>query len=192
MQPFILVLNGGSSAGKTLIAHALVERAQHPCMITGLDTLLERAQPFGPEPSTPWQALQRARRIRRFQQQDGRYHLFRRCHQEALVAWQGGQTVIVDTALMDPRALRDAAAVFAPVDGYLIGIKPPLAVSEQWERQRGDRDVGQARRHYALIHQHNTYDLVIDTSLHTPQEAAVLIFARCAAGAPTAFRKLSA
>ncbi len=53
---------------------------------------------------------------------------------------------------MDSRALRDAAECFAPLDGLFVGLKPPLAVSEKWEAGRGDRPIGQARKHYDLIH----------------------------------------
>jgi chloramphenicol 3-O phosphotransferase len=191
VQPYIIVLNGASSAGKTTIANALVDMVSQPCVITGLDELLERVQPFGPAPTTHWQSFQRAWRIWRFHRQDGRYHLFQRLHREAVAAWQTGQTVLVETSLMDQRALCDAAQLFAPVGGYFIGIKPPLIVSEQWERQRGNRPIGQARKHYDSIHQHNTYDLVIDPSTHLPQSAAARILIRCQAGAPTAFRRLS-
>src|SRR5262245_7053231 len=91
---------------------------------------------------------------------------------------------------MDERALRDAAACFAPLGGWLVGMRPPLEVSEQWEARRGDRPVGQARNHYALIHAHGVYDLLLDPSQLSPDECAAAILARLESGPPEAFRIL--
>lgn len=109
----------------------LAETSNRPCVITGLDALLERVQPFGPFPSNVWQALERSWRIWRFGQQDGWFPLFQQLHQETVKPRRGGQTIIIETSLLNERVLRDAAQTFAPVDGYLIGINPLLAVSEQ-------------------------------------------------------------
>lgn len=112
-------------------------------------------------------------------------------HREVATVVRAGHHVVVDTALMDRRALRAAAARFAPVGGLFVGMKPPLAVSERWEAQRGDRPRGQVRRHHARVHAHETYDLVLDPSTLTPQECASAIMQRLEVGpVPSAFRRL--
>ena len=189
----LIVLNGASSAGKTTVAEALLPLLGPTCLLTGFDDILAREQPFGPEPRTPLDALRRKARIAAFQLTAGRVRLFATLHREVAAQVRDGRDVVVDTALMEPRALRDAAESFAPLDGLFVGVKPPLAVSERWEAARGDRPIGQARRHYDLIHAHGTYDLLLDTSALTPQECAQAIRRRLDAGTrPTAFRALLA
>jgi chloramphenicol 3-O phosphotransferase len=101
-----------------------------------------------------------------------------------------GRNVIVDTAFMDRRALLDAAECFASLNGFLIGVKPPLEVSEKWEAARGDRNAGQARAHHDLIHAHGIYDLVLDPSQMTPQECAQAILRRVQDSPPDAFQRI--
>jgi chloramphenicol 3-O phosphotransferase len=182
----LIVLNGASSAGKSLTAQALIARLGVDTVLTGLDDVMERTQPFGPENG----GILRALRILRFQLSDGRLRLFKTLHRDAVAMLQSGQNVIMETALMDRRALIDAAECFAPLRAYLIGMKPPLAVSEQWEAQRGDRPIGQVRRHYDLIHAHGVYDLVLDPSMLSPDQCADAIVRHIESAAPAAFSQL--
>jgi chloramphenicol 3-O phosphotransferase len=189
-RTMLIVLNGASSAGKTCAAQALLDLLGPVCVVTGLDRILERVQPFGPEPAGQLSQLRRSIRIIWFQLTDGRLRLFEQLHREVVALVQAGRQVIVETALMDSRALRDAAACFAPLDGLFVGMKPPLAISEQWESARGDRPRGQARKHYDLIHAHGIYDLVLDSSQLTPRECATAILRRWESAPPDAFRRL--
>jgi chloramphenicol 3-O phosphotransferase len=181
----IIVLNGASSAGKSTIIDEL-SRKIGPCVVTGLDDILERSRPFGSERS-PLRAL----RILFFQLTDDRLALFRRLHREIAAYALNGQDVLVETALMEVRALRDAAECFAPLNGWFIGVKPPLEVSEAWEASRTDRPAGQARRHYDLIHAHNTYDLTLDPSSLGADGCAAAILSHIASQQPSAFSRLS-
>jgi chloramphenicol 3-O phosphotransferase len=174
----LIVLNGASSSGKTTIAQILRPLLGEQCIVTGLDDILERLQPFGPENGNFIHKLVRPFRIMWFQFTDGRLKLFKRLHKEIVVHYKVGRNIIVDTALMDRRALLDAAECFAPLGGFFIGVKPPLEVSEQWEAARGDRPTGHARAHYNLTHAHGIYDLVLDPSQMTPQECAWTILNR--------------
>jgi chloramphenicol 3-O phosphotransferase len=183
----MIVLNGASSAGKTWTAQALAPLLHPGCICTGLDDILDRVQPFGAEATN---TILRSLRILWFQATDGRLRLFKQLHREVVQHAQNGHDVIVETALMDTRALQDAAVCFAPLKSWFIGLKPPLEVSEAWERERDDRPIGQARRHYDLIHAHNTYDLLLDTSTMTPQACAAAILQRISAAPPDAFRRL--
>jgi chloramphenicol 3-O phosphotransferase len=187
----LIVLNGASSAGKTRIAGALLARMGTACVHTGLDELMQRVKPFGPEDGGRLGPLGRSLRLAWFQVTDGRLQLFRRLHREVVSRVRSGQDVIVETALMDRRALLDAAACFAPLGGLFVGVKPPLAVSEQWEAGRTDRPKGQARKHYDLIHEHGTYDLVLDPSTATAEHCAGAILERLAGPVPDAFRRLA-
>ena len=185
-QPALIVLNGASSSGKTLTAQALVKALGPDCVVSGLDDILERVQPFGPDDG----GLLRGVRVAWFQLTDGRLRLFKTLHREALAHYQSGRNVVLEMALMDRRALQDAAACFATLNALLVAMNPPLAVSEQWEAQRGDRPSGQARKHYDLIHAHGIYDLRLDPSQMTPADCATAILNRLAGPPPDAFRKL--
>ena len=187
----LIVLNGASSAGKTSTAQALGAILGTQCVHTGFDDILDRAQPFGPEdPAGRMGQWLRSLRITWFRLTDGRLRLFKRLHREVVALAQAGHTIIVDTSLMDRRALQDAAACFASLGGFLIGMKPPLAVSEQWEAARADRPPGHARHHYDLIHAHGIYDLVLDPSQMTPHECAIAIVRRVEEAPPNAFHRL--
>jgi len=189
-QPILIVLNGASSSGKTSTANALLDLLDPPCVVTGLDDMFERFRPFGPELTGTFSHIRRRVLISWFQFTNGRLRLFRYLHRDVVCRIQTGQSVIVDTAMMDPRALRDAASCFAPLHGILVGMKPPLAVSEEWEAKRGDRPPGHARKHYDLIHAHGIYDLMLDPSQLTPQECARTIVEWSNSQSATAFQHL--
>ena len=171
----IIVLNGASSSGKTLTAQALAKLLNSNCIVTGLDDILKRDKPFDVEGTETLAGIRRAFKIMLFQFTDGRLKLFKKLHQEVVGIYQSGHSVIVETSLMDKRALRDAATCFSPFNALFVGMRPPLEVSEQWEAKRNDRPMGQARRHYDLIHSTAIYDLTLDPSLMSPEECAASI-----------------
>jgi chloramphenicol 3-O phosphotransferase len=187
---FLIVLNGASSSGKTSIANELLVLLGRETICTGFDDILERVQPLGAEGGGIANRLIRSVRILYFGATDGRFKLMKRLHREVAAHYKSNRNVIVETSLMDSRALLDAAEQFAPLDGFFVGVKPPLSVSMQWESQRGDRPAGQAKLHYDLVHAHGTYDLEIDPSRMTPVECAALILDECRKSSPHAFRDL--
>ena len=189
-ETLLIVLNGASSAGKTTIAHALLAQVGDSIVFTSFDQLLAKIRPFGADRRGIIGRVERTLRITRFQMTDGRLHLFYRLHREVADLVRTGTPVILETSLMDPRALYDAALCFAPLNGLFVGVKPPLAVSEQWEAARGDRPIGQARKHYHLIHAHETYDLILDPSSMTPAQCAAAILHRWNSTPAAAFENL--
>ena len=188
--PVIIVLNGASSSGKTLTAQALLNVFGANCVLTGFDDILEREKPFGSEDTKRQSSLQRMLRILWFQFTNGRLQLFQKLHREIVAHYQAGHTVIVETSLMDRRALQDAAACFSSVNAVFVAMKPPLAVSEEWEAQRSDRPLGQARKHYDLIHAHGIYDLILDPSKISPEECASAIQGHIHEFQPSAFQRI--
>ena len=64
------------------------------------------------------------------------------------------------------------------MNAYLIGIRCPLEVLEQRERDRADRTLGQARAQYDVIHRYTPYDLEVDTSILPPAQCAQGILER--------------
>ena len=85
---------------------------------------------------------------------------------------EAGNNLVVDEVLWDSEVLADYRRRLAPFDFRAVGLRAPLEVIEQRERQRGDRDLGLARWQYDKVHAGMTYDLELDTSTATPEELA--------------------
>ena len=58
---------------------------------------------------------------------------------------------------------------------YLVGVRAPLDVLEERERQREDRTTGMASEQSAHPAFSRVYDIVIDTATHSPEDGAVAI-----------------
>ncbi|MBA3946170.1 MAG: hypothetical protein H0X37_16600 [Herpetosiphonaceae bacterium] len=83
-----------------------------------------------------------------------------------------GIDVIVDNVIHDRRELKAVVAALADSRVLFVGLKLPQAVTEQRERDRGDRGPGGALAFYDLVHAHAIYDLELDTALASPLECA--------------------
>ncbi|HET8630320.1 MAG TPA: hypothetical protein VFL91_23115 [Thermomicrobiales bacterium] len=202
----IIFLNGSSSAGKTSIATALQARLEEPYLLVGPDAIrppLPRRYfdaatgyiPLDPPADAPARQAYYLTSGR-----DGGYDLHVGPAARRLVAGMhgavaafaaAGNNLIVDEVLYDPAYLREYVALLPAEDVLFVGLRCPLAVVEERERARGDRLVGHARGHHALVHAHGLYDLEVDTAANDPDRCADLILRRLRDGPPpTAFTRL--
>jgi chloramphenicol 3-O phosphotransferase len=84
-----------------------------------------------------------------------------------------------------------AAAAFADRDAWLIDVFCPVEVAVERERRRGDRAAGGAALFEVEVHRHGLYDIRVDTSALTPDEAAKqVVEALSVTPARRAFREL--
>lgn len=214
----VVLLNGTSSAGKTTIAKSLQQVMEMPYLHTGKDHFMRRFPARfttisdGQHPATSdyflmiydgdttcmqaeseggevAYALGRLVGVRvgplGLKLLAGMYHSV-----AALSA--AGIDVIVDDVIYDPRMLAAAVHVLRETPVLFVGLRLPLGVAEQRERDRGNRGPGGAAAFYDLVHAHGLYDLELDTSLLDPVACALRIKTRLEAGPPpTAFRKLA-
>ena len=106
---------------------------------------------------------------------------------------RAGCPVIVDHILYERDWARELAEALRGLTAYLVGVRVPLEILEERERQRATSPVGHARSHYETVHAHGVYDLEVDTSRATPDECADAIaqFVRTHPH-PTAFETLRA
>jgi chloramphenicol 3-O phosphotransferase len=184
MTATCIVLNGTSCSGKSSIAAALQELWPRPLQVTGIDTFL-------------------AAQSKRFFAIDGRVvagfswvpvtadgqpafrwvpgplglEMIKASHAYwAACAAAGLDQVIDDVWLVpgQPAGLRDALLA---ADTLWVGVRCPLAVAEQRERERGNRIAGTVRGQQALVHTFREYDVEVDTSVATPRECAEAILA---------------
>ena len=104
-----------------------------------------------------------------------------------------GLSVIVDHVLLEPAWLPDLATRLAGHDVLFVGVRCPLEVVVERERERRDRTIGQAAAQFDVVHRAGGYDLEVDTSQLSADEAAAVIAAAVADGfPPIAFSRLGA
>jgi len=98
--------------------------------------------------------------------------LVRAAHAYWRACAHAGIDQVIDDVWLQPDWAQDLRKALAGVPVVWVGVRCPIHVIEQRERDRGDRIVGQARGHADVIHQWMSYDLEIDSSLLLPHEAA--------------------
>ena len=158
----IIILNGTSSSGKTAITRELQNLLEEPFLEAGIDKFIFML-PSRYLDRPLWDDVLGLAVTAGFVGQQ----LVSGMHQ-AVAALRTGNNVIMDHVLVDPKWLEEICALLVIFQAYLIGIRCPLEVLEERERQRKNRTLGQARAQYVVIHANAIYDLEVDTSLLTP------------------------
>jgi chloramphenicol 3-O phosphotransferase len=217
-QGNIVVLNGTSSAGKTSFAKALQEIMKTPYLLTGTDHFLPRvpekffavSDSVNPPSADYFLLVYRSGSQRAVADREGGetvyadgvlagvqighggLKLLAGMYRAIAALAEGGIDVAVDSVLHDPRVLKAAVDALCDVPVLFVGLRLPLAVAEQRERDRGDRGPGGAAAFYQRVHAHGLYDLELDTSVASPMECALQIKQALQSGHPrSAFQALS-
>jgi chloramphenicol 3-O phosphotransferase len=191
----IILLNGTSSAGKTSIARELQRRLPEPYLHTGIDYFFRMLPPryLGEAPPADerflWLPPTNCDGGMAIQVGPVGQRMIAGYHRAVAALAAAGNHVIVDEVLLDPAWLRDWVEVLATSAALFVGVRCPLDVVEQRERERGDRAVGQARGHFAIVHVHGGYDVEIDTSRTDPAGCAEQII-EALATAPAVFGRI--
>jgi chloramphenicol 3-O-phosphotransferase len=158
MQPgTIIILNGASSSGKSTLLHLLQERLDEPYLDFGLDKLIWMlpkryfAQPLWDE------VLGKA-------DQAGQYghQLVHAMHRAIRSLAENGLNILVDHVLIEPGWVIDCAGQMGDLNAYLIGLKCDLSILEMREKHRKDMTLGQARAQFGKVHEHVSYDFLVD------------------------------
>jgi GrpB-like predicted nucleotidyltransferase (UPF0157 family)/chloramphenicol 3-O-phosphotransferase len=175
-----IVLNGGSSAGKSSLARCLQDALGPTWLTLGIDDLI-RALPGHDHPSGVPPALAIGA--------NGAVELsddFRR----AEVGWYDGLAAIarsgiglvIDEVFLAGRDSQERLArALAGLTVLWVGVRCDPEVAAARERGRSDRVVGMARLQAETVHEEVVYDLVVDTTDATAEECARVITARLAA-----------
>jgi chloramphenicol 3-O phosphotransferase len=180
----IVVLNGTSSSGKSTLAKALQAALPGPALVIGIDTFVfALPQRYLDQPL--WSEV--FRYVRDDGASDGPFRietgplgqeLISGMHRSVAALATAGLDVIVDHVLLEVAWLDECRRLWADLDWWLIGVRCPLAVVEERERERRDRTLGQAAAQFAVVHAHGgSYDVEVDTSELTPDAAAARIVA---------------
>lgn len=125
----IIILNGTSSAGKTTLASALREVLPGSFCYFASDQLADAG--FRPRSKSP----------------DERARFFAGFHRSIAGFAAAGNDLIVEHIVETSQWAEDLEQLLGPSDVFWVGIKVPLEVAEARERDRGDRQIGEAAFH---------------------------------------------
>ena len=183
----IVILNGVAGAGKTSIVRAWQALNEEPYLDAGVDRFLRMLPARYLEPPLWHDVMGQHDRAG-----DMGRRLMTSMHAAIAAIARRGTSVVADHVIVEPAWLAECARLFRGLDAYLIGIECPLAVLEQRERARRDRQatVGEVARQFDVVHAHTAYDVEVDTSLLSPAEAATAIRDHVEACPPRALRLL--
>jgi chloramphenicol 3-O phosphotransferase len=175
MTTQVIVLNGGSSSGKSGIARCLQAILPVPWLSLGVDTLIE-AMPFSARTSAsgiqfpPGGAVVIGPEFRALDE-----------------AWaagvaamaQAGARIIVDDVFLGGAASQQRwQQALATLRVLWVGVRCDGAVAEAREIARGDRPAGMAASQAEAVHQGVTYDFEVDTTHAEALDCARAIAAR--------------
>ncbi|MFD5465471.1 chloramphenicol phosphotransferase CPT [Kitasatospora sp. NPDC127059] len=173
----VIVLNGGSSSGKSSIARRLQELLPEPWLHLGADTMVEALPPW---------LLGGGEGIGGLSDGDGTVAVgpaFARLD----AAWsagvaamaRAGAPVLVDEVFLGGAASQQRwRTALAGLDVLWVGVRCDPAVAAAREAARGDRVAGMAAAQASAVHRGVTYDLVVDTSRASVADCAGAILAR--------------
>ncbi len=164
----VIILNGTSSAGKSSIAQKLLDKLKEPYFIFGVDRFLEPSMPIRLNMDIPEDLEIIDRSLSGFNKALG-------CYAQEI------DFMIVDHVLQKPQRIIELAEALQYSEVYFVGVTAPLEIIEAREKLRNDRQLGTARSQYEQFRKYQ-YDILIDTSKCTAEEAADKIIANLKRG----------
>ena len=172
LEAQVIVLNGGSSSGKTSIARALQESLPGTWLTFGVDTFIE-ALPgrgdslksgisYGPDGTVVVTE---------------QYKRLERAWYSALhtLAHSGANIILDEVLLSGGEGQRRLQSAFDGVPMLWVGVRCDLEVAAARECSRGDRVPGMARLQASRVHDGVVYDIEIDTTARYPEACAQLL-----------------
>lgn len=175
MKTQVIVLNGGSSSGKTGIARCLQAILPEPWIRIGVDDLLDALPPalmdadgginFGPQGEVSVG--------------DG-FRSIEAASMNGIAAMgQAGARVIIDEVFLGGVDSQERLrAHLSDLEVLWVGVRCAATIAAAREIARRDRTVGMAASQSELVHQGVRYDLEVDTSQLESLDCARVIAAR--------------
>jgi chloramphenicol 3-O phosphotransferase len=170
----VIVLNGGSSSGKSGISRCLKHILPNPWINLGVDDLIDRLPPSMVD-SGAGVALG----------QQGEVELGEGFH-EMEHAWmtgiaamaKAGARVIIDDVFLSGTASQERTRKhLESLDVLWVGVRCDPEIAAAREVSRGDRVIGMAASQAEIVHKGVTYDVEVDTSHTESLECARIIAA---------------
>ncbi|TMP77330.1 hypothetical protein CWB73_20330 [Pseudoalteromonas phenolica] len=154
MKGNVVVLNGTSSAGKTILARHLQSKCSEVYLLCSLDAFWDMTPYRIPAGSInfPNMKLAIAKSVR------------------ALA--ETGHNVIVDLVFCGQKTYRELTHELEQFNLKIVKVECPLEELEKRELARGNRRVGLAKSQYESVHCGVLYDLEVNTFLNSPEQCA--------------------
>lgn len=161
----IIILNGTSSAGKTTLAEALQKDLGEPYFLVQLDAFEDMIpERFLTGKSEEYEALTLSAQT---------------MNNSIAYLSSRGVNVIVDTVFINYPGfdtwLKDCVQALWEYDVFFIGVHCPIHELERREKERGDRDIGQAKWQFDKVHTHKIYDIEVNSYENTIEECVKMI-----------------
>ncbi|MDK1360254.1 chloramphenicol phosphotransferase [Arthrobacter sp. zg-Y1219] len=168
-NPQVIVLNGGSSSGKSSITRALQELLPGIWLTFGVDTFLDALPDRGRSP-----------RAGITYEQDGsitfstEHRALERSWYTGLGSMAGaGAHLILDEVLLSGGSGQERLrSAFSDVNMAWVGVRCDPDVAASREAQRADRVEGMARQQARGVHRGVTYDFEVNTTKRSTEECA--------------------
>ncbi|MFI7027876.1 chloramphenicol phosphotransferase CPT [Microbispora rosea] len=163
MATQVIVLNGGSSSGKSGISRCLQAVLPDPWLALSVDTMVE-AMPASLRASDAGITFAPDGRVDvgpAFQAMDAAW-----TEGIAAMARAGARVIVDDVFLGGPASRQRWEKVLAGLEVLWVGVRCDSAVAAGREIARGDRVIGMAALQAEVVHEGVVYDLVVDTT-HT-------------------------
>jgi chloramphenicol 3-O phosphotransferase len=180
----IILINGTSSSGKTTLVRKLQGTLPDLWLEMGIDRFAY-ALPGRVQGQPTWPQL--FRYVRPDGRSDGPFSIettplgnrfISGMHATAAALADVGLNVIVDHVILERAWLEECARLWAKLDVLFVGVRCPLEVVLRRELEREEaRTHGQAEAQFEVVHRWATYDIEVDTSVLTPDEAVARIMA---------------
>lgn len=175
MTTQVIVLNGGSSSGKSGIARCLQAILPEPWLSLGVDTLIE-AMPFSAQASASGIQFPPGGAVvigPEFRVLDEAW-----AAGIAAMARAGARVIVDDVFLGGATSQHRWRQALGTVPVLWVGVRCDGAVAEAREIARGDRPAGMAASQAEGVHQGVAYDLEVDTTHAEALDCARAIAAR--------------
>ncbi|MFJ9847148.1 AAA family ATPase [Kitasatospora sp. NPDC101155] len=176
----VIVLNGGSSSGKSSLARALQELLPEPWLHLGADTMVAALPPW---------LLAGGEGIGGLDDGDGTVEVGP-VFAALDAAWtvgvaamaRAGARIVVDEVFLGGAASQQRwRSALEGLDVLWVGVRCAPEVAAAREAARGDRVAGMAAAQASAVHEGVAYDLVVDTSQASVDDCAEAILARATA-----------
>jgi chloramphenicol 3-O phosphotransferase len=157
----VIVLNGGSSSGKSSIARALQEILPTPWLTFGVDVLIEALPGRGEDPRSglvlePDGSITVKPEFRTIQ--DAWYRGL------AAMARDGARFILDEVLLSASAGQRRVRALLDGLNVFWVGVHCDPTVAADRERGRADRVPGMAAAQALAVHAGVEYDVEVDTT----------------------------
>lgn len=177
----VIILNGPSAAGKSTLQKTIQRFAPVPYLGVGVDAFFNDLFPDE-------HGKLRCKTVANFEQtlryvtiENNTVYLHVGAEgrkivtgmNQAIAAYaRAGNNLVVDYIMYDPSWMQELLQALEGCPVYMIGITLPLEILQQREQARSTSPLGHAKSHYDTVHINNAYDMMLDTSILSADQAA--------------------